>query len=205
MHRGGEMGQGVAQIRRFLSSWSLTLADGCMGFVFLSTFLLSWKFFIIKFFLLACFLCNHHLDGLCFYMKKLITVSHTLGFPWSILTKSKPDVNLKENAQTVATAFPLGRWWGGGERLLLWGHDPLLPPDQKEPLPPAGSSPSAPWSETHALGPILSFCRKLHGYSKASICKIGFNWGSASSLGTFHPSFKLYNLCWSSWSLTIRV
>lgn len=156
------------------------------------------KFFIIKF--SFCFFFNP-LDGLfVFTQTNPISASSTPGFPCSILTKSKPDVSLKENVQRVASTFPLGGWWLGSSLprqekgveapSARASPDPYRPPTCKRP-PTAGSSPPTPCLEINALGAIFSFY-KPHRHSKASVYKIGLHWDSAPSLRTFLPSPKLW-------------
>lgn len=73
------MGQGVAQTRLLMSAESLMLVDGYMGFILLFFHVLG-VFHSILFFFFS------YLDGLFVFITNLTTVSHTLGFPCSILT-----------------------------------------------------------------------------------------------------------------------
>lgn len=114
----GEMGEKYSN--KIVHEFIITDADDrYMRFIVLATSLMFWEFSIIKFSLTpwmgSLFLCEQN----------PITANHTLGFPCSILTKSKPDVSLKENVQTVATTFPLGRW-GAASPYRKRGLGPFL-------------------------------------------------------------------------------
>lgn len=114
----GEMGEKYSN--KVIYEFVITDADdGYMRFIVLATFLMFWEFSIIEFSLTT------WMGSLFLYEQNPITANHTLGFPCSILTKSKPDVSLKENVQTVATTFSLGRWWGAASPDRKRGLGPL--------------------------------------------------------------------------------